>query len=208
MTAVVHRLLRLVTPQESPEIAAGMIGALAQSRSAHVGDSVLKAVALLTPSARKAAFGVLLSRPETTRSLLTSAEAGKLQLTELALDQQSALRTHPDARIRTRAVELLRKGGSLPDPDREKVLQALMPLTEETGSVDGGLAVFKKHCAKCHKHNGFGENIGPDLTGMAVHPKHELLTHIIDPSRSVEGNFRIYSVATEDGKVLTGMLAQ
>ena len=30
---------------------------------------------------------------------------------------------------------------------------------------------------------------------MAVHPKHELLVHIIDPSRSVEGNFRVYTVA-------------
>lgn len=204
---VVQQLLELVTPQERPEIATGMIAALTRSRSPRIGDSVLDAVALLTPSARKAAFGVLLARPETTRALLASAEAGKVQLTELALDQQSALRTHPDEKIKRRAVELLRKGGNLPDPDREKVLQSLLPLTEKTGSVQGGLAVFKKHCAKCHKHNGFGESIGPDLTGMAVHPKHELLTHIIDPSRSVEGNFRIYSVATEDGQILTGMLA-
>jgi putative heme-binding domain-containing protein len=42
---------------------------------------------------------------------------------------------------------------------------------------------------------------------MAVHPKKELLIHIIDPSRSVEGNFRIYSVQTDDGKVYTGLLA-
>jgi putative heme-binding domain-containing protein len=42
---------------------------------------------------------------------------------------------------------------------------------------------------------------------MAVHPKHELLTHIIDPSRSVEGNFRVYTVVMEDGRVFTGLLA-
>jgi putative heme-binding domain-containing protein len=45
------------------------------------------------------------------------------------------------------------------------------------------------------------------LTGMAVHPKKELLTHILDPSRSVEGNFRAYTVMTLDGIVLSGMLA-
>ena len=28
---------------------------------------------------------------------------------------------------------------------------------------------------------------------MAVHPKEELLVHILDPSRSVEGNFRVYT---------------
>ena len=42
---------------------------------------------------------------------------------------------------------------------------------------------------------------------MAVHPKDELLTHIIDPSRSVEGNFRIYTVVLNDGRVANGMLA-
>jgi putative heme-binding domain-containing protein len=67
--------------------------------------------------------------------------------------------------------------------------------------------VFKNQCAKCHKHNGEGENIGPDLTGMAVHPKEELLIHILDPSRSVEGNFRLYRVTKKDGSLAMGMLA-
>src|SRR5262249_60580078 len=60
---------------------------------------------------------------------------------------------------------------------------------------------------RCHVPGGEGTHVGPDLTGMAVHPKEELLTHIIDPSRSVEGNFRSYTVATKSGRVLTGLLA-
>jgi putative heme-binding domain-containing protein len=42
---------------------------------------------------------------------------------------------------------------------------------------------------------------------MAVHPKTELLVQIIDPSRSVEGNFRSYTVTTTDGRVFNGLLA-
>lgn len=42
---------------------------------------------------------------------------------------------------------------------------------------------------------------------MAVHPKEELLTQIIDPSRSVEGNYRAYTVVTKDMRVLSGLLA-
>jgi putative heme-binding domain-containing protein len=42
---------------------------------------------------------------------------------------------------------------------------------------------------------------------MAVHPKEELLVHILDPSRSVEGNFRTYSIRTVDDTIVTGMLA-
>jgi hypothetical protein len=42
---------------------------------------------------------------------------------------------------------------------------------------------------------------------MAVHPKAELLAHILDPNRSVEGNFRVYTVLTTDGVVVSGLLA-
>src|SRR5439155_786015 len=56
-------------------------------------------------------------------------------------------------------------------------------------------------------HSGQGTTIGPDLTGMAVHPKQPLLTDIFDPSRSVEANFRSYTVTTKKSLVLVGLLA-
>ena len=64
-----------------------------------------------------------------------------------------------------------------------------------------------KNCSKCHVHSGEGTRIGPDLTGMAVHPKDHLLTDIIDPSRSVEANYRAYQVTLNNGRVMTGLLA-
>jgi putative heme-binding domain-containing protein len=87
------------------------------------------------------------------------------------------------------------------------VLEQYLPITQKKGDAAAGKLVFTKHCAVCHQHGGEGQAIGPDLTGMAVHPKSELLTHILDPSRSVEGNFRTYTIQTTDGLVLTGMLA-
>ena len=86
-------------------------------------------------------------------------------------------------------------------------MEDLIPITRLTGDAEKGQLVFKNQCAKCHMHNGEGAKIGPDLTGMAVHPKEELLTHIIDPSRSVEGNFRAYTIVMDDGRTLSGMLA-
>ena len=40
---------------------------------------------------------------------------------------------------------------------------------------------------------------------MAVHPKEHLLVEIMDPSRSVEGNYRQYIVTTKQGKSGTGL---
>jgi putative heme-binding domain-containing protein len=45
------------------------------------------------------------------------------------------------------------------------------------------------------------------LTGIGAVPRTELLTHIIDPSRSVEGNFVQYTVATKDGRMINGLLS-
>lgn len=56
-------------------------------------------------------------------------------------------------------------------------------------------------------HSGDGGKVGPELTGMSVHPPQELLIHILDPNRSVEGNYRAYTVATDDGRVVSGLLA-
>ena len=95
----------------------------------------------------------------------------------------------------------------MPDPDREKVIQALAPVVLKGGDAWRGKEIFKKECAKCHTHSGEGGKVGPDLTGMAAHPKSELIVHILDPSRSVEGNFLQYTVATNDGRVLNGVLA-
>jgi putative heme-binding domain-containing protein len=150
---------------------------------------------------------VLLGRPATTLAYLDAVEAGAVQLSDLSLDEKQALNAHPDPGVRQRAQALLKRAGGLPNPDREKVIQELLAEVERKGDAAAGKEVFKKQCSKCHMHSGEGQRIGPDLTGMAVHPKHELLIHILDPSRSVEGNFRVYTVVLEDGRVVTGMLA-
>ncbi len=203
---VVSSVLENVTAQTSPAVAAGLIEAAGLSRATDVGEVIVGKAAALTPQSKTVAVRVLLSRPETTLVLLDAIESRTLELSDLSLDQKQALRSHPDRMVRRRAESLMAAGGGLPDPDRDNVLKSLLPVTKQTGDVAVGKEMFVKHCSKCHMHGTEGKTIGPNLTGMAVHPKAELLTHIIDPSRSVEGNFRIYTVVTIDGLVINGMM--
>lgn len=204
---VVTDLLAILTPQTAPEFAVRVVDALGKSTAQNMGAALIERTQSMTPTVRLAAVRVLLSRPSTVPPLLDAFDAGQLQLADLSLDQKQALSVHPDRRIRQRALELLKRQGGLPNADRQKVIEELHVVAEKTFDAAVGKEVFKKQCAKCHMHSGEGQRIGPDLTGMAVHPKHELLIHILDPSRSVEGNFRVYTVQTADGRVLTGMLA-
>lgn len=204
---MIKRLLEVVGPQASPELSMGLLQAISISQADGLGDAVLTKAATMAPSVRQFALRTLLARPGTTAAVLDAIADDRLSLDDLALDQKQALAVHPDENLRNRALKLLKDKGSLPNPDRENVLQELLPLAKRTGDAAAGKAVFKKQCAKCHRHSGEGEQIGPDLTGMAVHPKEELMVHILDPSRSVEGNFRVYTVVMNDGRVLTGLLA-
>jgi putative heme-binding domain-containing protein len=202
-----EKVLDLLTPRTSPELARGLIDAVGRSEAKEVGAAVVERLPAMTPAVRQAALAVLLSRADWTLALIGALDKGTVQLAELSLDQKQALSGHPNKEVAERTKKLLARGGGLPSPDREKVVQELMPLTRKTGDAASGKVVFKNQCAKCHTHSGEGAKIGPDLTGMAVHPKDHLLVDILDPSRSVEGNYRQYTVTTKAGKVYNGLLA-
>ena len=71
-----------------------------------------------------------------------------------------------------------------------------------------GKPLFAKHCGICHTLFGEGNKIGPDLTGADRKNREFLLTSIVDPSAVVRKEFFNYVVATKDGRVLTGLLAE
>lgn len=203
----VEGLLDEIKPQTPPAVSLGIISAVGLSQWEGAGGELVSKLNAMTPGLKQAGIVQLLQRPASTMALLDGIESGDLRLDELALDQRQSLNAHPSEDVRTRAKELMAGGGAMPNADRQKVLDQYMVATEQTGDVDQGKEVFKVNCSKCHVHGDLGAEVGPNLTGMAVHPKDELLVHILDPSRSVEGNFRAYTVLTADGLVLNGMLA-
>ena len=204
---VARQIVDQLSAQLAPQLGLRFLQTLALCKSPAAGDIIVKKIPGLTPALKSAAISILLSRPKWVQALLQGVESHVLELSDLSLDQKQALRSFPDRQLQRQAEKLLAMGGGLPDADRDKVLKSLLHLTDRQGSVDSGREMFKKHCSKCHMHGEMGKAIGPNLTGMAVHPKAELLTHIIDPSRSVEGNFRIYTVVRRDGRVANGMLS-
>lgn len=207
--ATVKKLLDVITFRTPPIVNEGILDAVAASRAKEVGPEILERLAKWTPGTKTKAIRALLSSAATANALLDAIEKGTVKGSELALDHKQALAAHPDKEVAARAKTVLAKSGDLPNADRQKVVEKLTPLTKKTGDVEKGKVAFETHCAKCHKHAKVtkGETIGPDLTGMFTHPKEELLMQIMDPSRSVEGNFRIYTVTLTNGKSYVGMLA-
>ena len=203
----VTQLLDQLSPQISSDLAGGLIGVLVDSRAPGLAESLISRTTGMTPFMKSAAFQVLTARDNTLVALLNALETDSLEVSDIALDQRQSLASYPNPVLRARATSLLRRREGLPNADREQVLKSLEHVADSVGDAVHGKEVFKKHCAACHTHNGEGTRIGPDLTGMAVHPARELLTRILAPSRSVESNFRQYTVLTSGGLTYSGMLA-
>jgi len=205
--AVAGELVARITPRTSPALAAGIVEALAKGRARGAGAALLEGLPRMTPGVRSVAIRSLLGRADWTADLLDAVDDGRVGWDDFTLDQKQALAAHPDRALAEKAAALIARGGALPDADRQAVVDRLAKVVLEGGDPDRGKKVFVEQCSKCHRHGGEGGNVGPDLTGMASHPRSELLVHIVDPSRSVEGNFVQYTLATTDGRVINGLMA-
>jgi putative membrane-bound dehydrogenase-like protein len=200
------KLLAAVTADASPALASGIFESLAQSKAKNLGAGIVAKLKDLPPSARPAALRLVLAKVDSAKAFLDAVEKGTLRFDMLALDQRAALASHPDPELSTRARKILELGGGLPNADRQKVIDELKDVLAKGGSAENGKKMFLAHCAKCHKHGSEGVTIGPELTGFGVHPKEELVIAILDPSRSVEGNYKLYRVTTTDDRTILGIL--
>ncbi|OWK43658.1 PQQ-dependent sugar dehydrogenase [Fimbriiglobus ruber] len=105
--------------------------------------------------------------------------------------------------------------GYLPRDGQERKLgQNPRPraILSRTGDAGRGKELFqaqKTQCITCHKIDGQGNEVGPDLSAIAkTRSREDLLESILDPSRRVEPQWTAYVLKTHDGRAVTGLLVR
>jgi putative membrane-bound dehydrogenase-like protein len=76
-----------------------------------------------------------------------------------------------------------------------------------SGNASAGQMVFRTNCTTCHKHNGVGAEIGPNLTG--IHDKYDknaLLDAIVNPSAALTYGYEPWLITTKNGQTYYGFL--
>jgi putative membrane-bound dehydrogenase-like protein len=204
---IVELVLQRIGGRASPEMSIGLINALGKSSAAEAPAALLDRLASFTPPVREAAVRTILANRDWAALLVERLGTRQVNLGDIPIVDRAKLAAHPDRGVRERAQKILVAGGGLPNADRQKVIDEILPVVKAGGDAARGKLVFKEQCGTCHTYSGEGGRVGPELTGMSVHPVQELLVHILDPNRSVEGNYRAYTVSTDDGRVVTGLLA-
>jgi putative heme-binding domain-containing protein len=199
----VSTILAQVTPKLSSDAATLLVTTLADSRLDDTAALIVKKWSDLTPAARKAAVGVCMRRTPWTTTLLKAVQDKKLLRGDLTASDWQLLKLHKERSISELAKKL---DAANMDPDREKLLTKLLPVLERQGDVAAGKTLFTTRCAQCHTIEGAGGKVGPELTGVGAKDPKEILADIVDPNRSVEANYRMWTVDTTDGDSYSGRL--
>jgi putative heme-binding domain-containing protein len=161
----------------------------------------------LSPGVRREAVEVLFSRREGIESVIGAIESGAILPAELDPARLQQLQTHSNPALRARAQKILAQDGST-SRDRNQVVASYRPALELAGDRDRGRDVFAKTCATCHQAEGRGVDVGPNLATVTNRSPEDLLVHILDPNREVAPNFVNYNVATESGRIISGIIAE
>ena len=86
----------------------------------------------------------------------------------------------------------------------------VMHIAHRSNNFTVGESLFKAAaCIGCHKLNGQGNNLGPDLTMLPPeYSKVDVLEHILNPSKKIDKKYQSNVIALNSGKVITGLIIE
>ena len=195
------RLLALLADR-SPSVQLAALAALDRADAAQLAPRVLANFVRYSPRVQSEAVTILLKRPARAKALLEAVRAKTVPPAALNSTQVALLHNHRDPAVKKLAKEVLAALSS-----RDAVVEQFRPATSMSGDAARGKLVYEKLCVSCHRADGAGHALGPDLVTVRNSGREKLLLSILDPNREVQPNFIGYLVETKDGSSVLGVLA-
>ena len=152
-----------------------------------------------TPTLRVQILETLLSNDAWTLELLKRPEAKSADAATRA-----RLMKHPKKNIASLAEKVFADSTSA---TRAAVVEKFKPALKLQGDETRGKTVFASVCISCHKLDGVGLELGPDLRSVVQHDAEKLLNSILDPSAIIEPGFMAYHCTLKSGEQLYGVIA-
>lgn len=200
----VEVLPTLLGHNEPEPIQLGALEALALTEDPGVPAALLEHWAGLGPTIKNEAAELILATKPGMEAALDAIEGGRLPASEIEPARRAQLLNHPDAQVRGRAAALFKATATR----RAEVLARFDSALQLPGDLTRGREVYRKVCSTCHRAQNEGSVVGPDLATVATRTPENLLMQILDPNREVATPYVSYVVATNDGRIHTGIIAE
>jgi putative membrane-bound dehydrogenase-like protein len=194
---------KLIDERTEPNIRGAAYRLLFQRDAEWAMQAVLDRNNTLAPTDRQAIIDSARRSLTTARWLLTQINDQQLPRNFVDPATMDWYRNHTN-----RDIAELGRSTFAPPAEIASVLAAYSSTTAnlETADLASGKMLFAQHCANCHRIDGVGHEIGPDISDSRTKTPDSLLTAILDPSAAIDASFSAYQVLTVDGEVISGLL--
>jgi len=193
----------LLVEDELAAVQSAVVRMLATHRLDEVPSFLVSVVRRLSSPARAETIEALLARREWHPALIDAMENSTIRVGEIPYLRRNLLLRSTSPNVKERASQLMQSVLK----SRQDVVERYRREIEKTaGQASQGLVVFKRECQNCHRLEGEGEDIGPNLTTIRNRTPPEILLHILDPNREVPPNYISYSILMDDGRSLAGLV--
>jgi putative membrane-bound dehydrogenase-like protein len=193
---------KLIDPRQPEPVQAAAVHGLGRVKGAEVGTFLMERWKAMTPPVRREAGDAMYLDPARPKLLLEAIKSGTVQPWTLTFRQKSQLLMNRDASLRESARAVLEEKAG----DREQVLKRYEAALDKNGDPHKGREVFERVCSKCHKLNGIGHEVGPDLATVRNRPPQLILPDIIMPSKTIAQNYESYVVETRSNGIIEGVM--
>ncbi len=197
-------LASLIDNREPIDVQRASIETIGRFASPGVAELLLGRWDGLSPSLRQLASEVLFARPDRTEALYDAIDRGELAMADLPRERLTIAANSSNPRLKARSLEFLRRTAG---PSRTDVIARYRGATTLGGDVSRGRNLFKKHCAACHRVEGQGHELGPNLATIKTRGAETILVNVLDPNAEVNPEYVNYAVLMTDGRTITGMIA-
>lgn len=196
----------LLAESSSTQFRAGLIDLLGVVNDPRIGEILLRAYPQLAAELHPRIIELLTQRDIWALQLLQQIETKQLSKDQLNLNQLRRISATSNQDLQQLVTTIYGQIRTDQRSDRQHVINFHRDFLNGTpGDPHKGIAVFKKVCAQCHKIYGEGAEVGPDITRNGRSNWNQLLQNVFDPSAVIGPGYQARQLATEDGRVLTGL---
>ncbi len=191
----------------SARFRADLLGSLGRFDDPEVAVAVLAAYPGLDPDLQPKAIELLTQRAGWARALVGAVEGRVIAASTWNANQIRKVAGYPGLEARARALWGTVRQDK--DPGREALIARVRgQLKDAHGDPAAGSLVFRNVCGQCHKIYGQGADVGPEITLNGRASYEQLLSNVFDPSLVIGPAYQATTVATVDGRTLTGLVVE
>jgi putative heme-binding domain-containing protein len=172
---------------------------------------ILAHYAGLTDAEKQDALTTLATRREYASTLLDAVAAKQIAPRDISAFCARQIENLGDARLTQRLTELWGAVRQTSEERQAQIARLKQRLDDELlvkADLASGHKLFQKTCAQCHMLYGEGSKIGPDITGSNRDNLDYILENVVDPSAAVPRAYRMTTFAIDDGRVISGLVAE